>query len=64
MGEMIWRIESIRKAEKKYHDECYESHTLFEAGSWLHKLVKMPDRFNSFVENKCNYICSRKARSR
>ena len=34
------KVELIRKAEKSYHDFCYESYKLFEAGSWLYKPVK------------------------
>ncbi|OPH62060.1 methyltransferase [Paenibacillus ferrarius] len=34
------RIKQIRAAEKKYHEACYDQHTLFEAGSWLNKPVK------------------------
>lgn len=34
------RIQSIRKAEKTYHDHFYENNTLFEKGSWLYKPVQ------------------------
>jgi 2-polyprenyl-3-methyl-5-hydroxy-6-metoxy-1,4-benzoquinol methylase len=34
------RTARIRAQEKKYHDECYEQHPLFEPGSWLHKPVR------------------------
>ncbi|WP_310732544.1 class I SAM-dependent methyltransferase [Paenibacillus sp. 1011MAR3C5] len=30
----------MRAEEKRYHDQCYEQHKLFEAGSWLHKPVQ------------------------
>ncbi|WP_167859335.1 class I SAM-dependent methyltransferase [Paenibacillus cymbidii] len=33
------RIARIRKAEKTYHDACYDQYRLFEAGSWMHKPV-------------------------
>lgn len=34
------RLSFIRKAEKEYHDYCYENYKLFEKGSWLYKPVK------------------------
>ncbi|WP_088034575.1 class I SAM-dependent methyltransferase [Evansella clarkii] len=34
------RVEFIRKAEKEYHDYCYENYKLFKEGSWLYKPVK------------------------
>lgn len=34
------RIENVRKAEREYHDYCYDNYTLFEKGSWLYKPVK------------------------
>ncbi|MBM7587899.1 SAM-dependent methyltransferase [Bacillus pakistanensis] len=48
------RIEFIREAEKKYHDECYENHTLFEPGSWLHKPVKTVIDLIPLLEGKEN----------
>lgn len=37
---MYARTARIRAEEKKYHDECYERHPLFQPGSWLHKPVR------------------------
>lgn len=34
------RTARIRAEEKKYHDDCYERHPLFQPGSWLHKPVQ------------------------
>lgn len=34
------RVERIRKAEKRYHESCYEEHKLFVEGSWLYKPVR------------------------
>lgn len=34
------RVDMIRAEEKKYHDECYKQHKLFEKGSWLYKPVQ------------------------
>ncbi|MFC4810385.1 class I SAM-dependent methyltransferase [Paenibacillus sp. GCM10023250] len=34
------RIALIREQEKKYHDDCYRNHGLFEPGSWLHRPVR------------------------
>lgn len=33
-------IEKIRKAEKEYHDYCYDNYQLFVEGSWLYRPVK------------------------
>lgn len=37
---MDQRIARIREQEKRYHDDCYGRHGLFEPGSWLYKPVK------------------------
>lgn len=34
------RLDIIRKAEKEYHELCYENHELFTEGSWLNKPAK------------------------
>lgn len=35
------RIDHIRKSEKEYHDQLYNSSRLFEDGTWLHLPVKI-----------------------
>lgn len=48
------RIENVRKAEKEYHDYCYDNYTLFEKGSWLYKPVKTVMDLLSNLESKKN----------
>lgn len=44
------RINSIREAEKNYHDYCYDQYSLFTEGSWLHKPVKTVLDYMDFLE--------------
>ncbi|PWV94522.1 methyltransferase family protein [Paenibacillus cellulosilyticus] len=45
------RVEHIRQEEKRYHDACYDSCSLFEPGSWLHKPVKtVLDQLEQFTD--------------
>ncbi|ANE45352.1 methyltransferase [Paenibacillus swuensis] len=50
------RVEGIRSEEKKYHDFCYNNHTLFEPGSWLHRPVKtVTDLLEEYKEQE--FLC-------
>lgn len=48
------RIENVRKAEKEYHDYCYNNYALFEKGSWLYKPVKTVMDLLPYFESKEN----------
>ncbi|WP_059173093.1 class I SAM-dependent methyltransferase [Bacillus sp. FJAT-27445] len=51
------KIALIRKAEKVYHDFCYENYKLFEQGSWLHKPVQtVMDLMPFFEMQNCRVL--------
>lgn len=48
------RIQKIREEERKYHETCYNTHQLFEQGSWLHKPVQtVLDALSNFDSSPC-----------
>jgi ubiquinone/menaquinone biosynthesis C-methylase UbiE len=35
------RLQRVRKAERDYHEKCFENYRLYQRGSWLHKPIQL-----------------------
>lgn len=46
------RVDYIRSEEKKYHENFYRHHRLFEKGSWLHKPVETILELIPYIEHR------------